>query len=488
VKRLGFGLFVSHHPALTVTSASFEGREVLCLGHIVDPKSPPHGNEEILQNLVVCSRTFEDLEKAAAELAGRWILFVSLNGQTRMYPDAVATKQAFYFTGTVNGELWIASQPGLLSRVLGLKKDPTILRQFHSHQFKSCWPGEATPYRNVRQLQPNHYLELQSGQAVRFWPCRDLKPCGLEEAARTIRDTLSAILLSLSLRRRLAMTLTAGYDSRVLFACSEKIRENMTFFSVSRPDSQYHDIAIPRRLMRQFGVKGEVLRAKKIDDRFYSVYRKNVDEMLWESGNIMINTCGRYGSDDWFVVTGNFAEIGRTWYYRRDGLAPTHINPETVSKLTGFEGNPIAIREFEKWLSEVPRDFNINILDLLLWEFRFYNWVSLALTGYDTVCEVIAPWNCRKVLETALKVGVEMRKEPFRLFRRIFELSDPELLKIPFNDSLRTRIRRAIEGQVHAGITRRFWEMRMQLAGFGRSSDQIPTSDNLLEKQREDHE
>ena len=485
VTRFGSHMFVSHHPSLAVTSACFEDREVLCLGHIFDPHFPLHKNEDVIKDILLRSRSMEDVETVIRELAGRWILFISLNGHTRMYPDAAGTKQAFYTTGTTNHEMWIASQPGLLSNVLSLTKNRSVLKRFYSHPFKNCWPGQATPYDNIRQLRPNHYLDLQSGHAVRFWPCKDLPHIELDAAANKIRETLSAILVSLSHRRRVAMTLTGGYDTRVLFACTEKIRKTLTFFVVVDPVTPYHDISIPKRLIRQFGLKGEIIRAEKFGKEFYSAYRKNVDEMLWEPGNIKICTFRRYG-DDWFVVSGNIAEIGRSWYYKKDGVGPRHITPEILAEVTGYRGNPIATEDFETFLSEIPKDINVNTLDLVLWEYRFGNWASLSLTAYDAVCEVIPVWNCRAVLETALAVEVGMRKEPFHLFRRICELCDPELLKIPFNDSLPTRISKLMNQHVHDGIMRRIkfgrTKLGMKLGGFGPYLDELPQMDTLLQQ------
>src|SRR3954469_9294683 len=98
---------IGFHQKLAVTKVVDSNRELVALGHLIDPAQPEADNEEVLQTLAGC-RTFDVLENQLAGLGGRWLLFSRIGDAIRLYPDAGGSKSVFYTVG------WVASQPGLL--------------------------------------------------------------------------------------------------------------------------------------------------------------------------------------------------------------------------------------------------------------------------------------------------------------------------------------------------------------------------------------
>lgn len=457
-------LWVAYHPSLNVTKAVDDNGEVLCLGHIFDPNHPSHTNQDIADSLVRSATSFMAFEHATAELSGRWILFVSIRGQARLYPDAGGTKSVFYTVSDLQSERWIGSQPRLISEAVTPTIDTETLETFCSGNVKNSWPGDITPYKNIRQLLPNHYVDLGSGEVRRFWPYGPLPHYDTDTAAQKIGETLSAILTSVVARRHVAMPLTGGYDSRVLLACSGERKKHIEFFAVTDPGTPSHDTSIPKRLMSSLGLKGHIFHAKRFDKAFWDIYRQNVAEMFWDKGSTKFFTFARYG-DGWFVATGNIAELIRRCSYYRDGIHPSAISPAALAEKAGYEGNPVAIQAFERWLCDVPQDLDMKVLDLFYWEHRVGNWISMGLTGLDTVCEVIPVYNCRTILEAGVMVDIAPRLEPYRLFRRICEMFEPVTASFPFNDGWRTRTSKRLSESFPAIAYRVLW-VRNFLAGF----------------------
>ena len=183
-------LLIGCHPELEVTTVSKQGRTVVCLGHILDPHSPGQGNSQVLERLLALSETFFDLEQALAKLGGRWVLFVSLLEKQRVYHDAGGLKSVFFYTDPSSQDLWVASQPGLFGDGLGLHPDEQLLKQFWETTSHNSWVCELTPYRHVRQLLPNHYLDIGRRTSARFWPSTSVAPQTLEEAAEKMADII----------------------------------------------------------------------------------------------------------------------------------------------------------------------------------------------------------------------------------------------------------------------------------------------------------
>lgn len=479
--KLARRLYVSFHPNLQVTQAAEGEREVLCLGHVFDPADPSKSNEEIVRRILSTTTTFVDFEERIYGLAGRWILFMRLDAQVRMYPDTGGSKSAFYTVGLRDGDLWIGSQPMLLGDALGLSVDHALVEEFHRHSVKNTWVGEITPYNHILQLLPNHYLDLMTGEATRFFSSYRCRNYDLNTAVQTIQQELSGILQAISSRRPTAVPLTGGHDSRALFACAGELRKTLQWFVITDPATPYHDVALPETISRRCQVPFVKIRAKRFTKEFREIMRTNLGDMYWEMGIPKMYTFGEF-DHRWFVATGNMGELIRRCSYYRNGVPPPSITPELLAEKSGYGGNPVAVRAFAKWMAGVPKNSNIHILDLFYWEHRIGNWVTMCCTGLDTVCEVIPIYNSRIVLETGLAVDTEYRKDPHEMFRELCRRFAPETAGFPFNDCLRSSAVKQLQQWIPVRISEKWRWARMKLAGFDIYDATQPASSLLRQR------
>jgi hypothetical protein len=411
----------------------------------------------------VNASTFGTVEEATASLGGRWLLLVRIGEESRLYPDATGTKSAFY-TVLENGAVWAASQPSLLAEALGVERDEESWRRFHSHATNaSSWPGEITPYRGVRQLLPNHYLDLRSGDVHRFWPKAPVAPQPLEQAARYVADRLHGAIAATVARGPVAMPLTGGYDSRTLFASAGSLRSTLLFFSIRGFHIPHHDFDLPKALARKFGVQLRIVPPQRYPQEFWDVLQQNVSRMWWDVSEYMMYTFGSLGVR--FVLHGMVSEIARCFYYE-DGKHPEYLTPESLANIARYQGHPMAIEAFSKWLAGVPGDSGINTLDLFYWEHRAGNWASMMCTAFDTLVEPIAPYNCRELLETALGVEVAHRRAPYALHREVCRVGAAATLEVPFNTSWLDDIHEAVRRWVPWRVQNAYRQARLRIAGF----------------------
>lgn len=407
--RASFASFVIRfNEKLPVTTAGRGDVEIALLGHVLDPLRPGRTNAEIVSGLSHSS-TFPALEDAWSGLAGRWAAFVRIGAELRLYPDAAGSKSVFH------SGAWMASQPGLLGY-----EPSTALDVFPG---ATNWPVGVTPFPGVRQLTPNHYLDLRNQREVRFAP-GPIRSVGLEEAAATIAELLQGTIHAIVRRGSVALPVTAGFDSRALLSAASPWWPDIDMFTVVDDDTPRHDRLIPRRLSR---IVGRPIR-EVVSDR---------------QDDVALNTCGLWRDPNEsrlaafeqaeFVLLGHVSEVLRCFYWK-DGQ-PRKVTPALLSGLAGFPG--ALESDFASWLDSCLDDTDIDLLDLFYWESRAGIWSSLCCTALDGYCDVISPFNCRRLLETGLGVPTHLRCTPYELHRR---LCRPELRMIPFNATCLERL------------------------------------------------
>jgi hypothetical protein len=137
---------------------------------------------------------------------------------------------------------------------------------------------------------------------------------------------------------------------------------------------------------------------------------------------------------DGFNLTGTLAEQLRCLYYPT-GDHP-RVTPEELCRRAGYAGCKIALGGFEKWWANFP-DTNVRPLELLYWEHKIGVWLSASLSYREALVDIIPPINCRHILEMGLGVDVTYRRRPHELFRRMYAMADPRLLRVPINTTRR---------------------------------------------------
>ena len=456
-------LKVTCHPQLPVASQT-EGRTVvLCLGDVFDPREARRDNAEIVAALAGASSDFAEFERASGDLSGRWLMFVTIGDQSRVYPDACGLKP-LYYTDAARHPLWLASQPDLLSRFVGASRDDARIAAFHSAPCGASWPGYLTPYPDLFQLWPNHYIDVRAGRPVRFWPREPIQSESLDRGARQVIESLRGTFQAAMHRRRLYVPLTGGYDTRLLYAVTKPWHDRIEHFLVTFPGIASHDRSIPRRLAKLGGVRYRVIRAPPCERELEAIYRANMAGMYLDPGREFIASVLDI-PEDVFIASGNAGEVGRCFYYK-DGRPQARLGGATLADLAGYPRNPVATEVFQHWLAGTPSGIGDNVLDLFYWEHRLGAWLGPGFTGYDTVRDVLAPFNHRALLATMLGVPVEYRRSPHQLFRRICELTFPETLQLPFNTSLTTRAVARLEQVVPWRVVRAIRGARRWLSGF----------------------
>jgi hypothetical protein len=412
-------LFLTAHSELEITQTVKEDKSITLLGYILDPNNPKFKNSDIIENLIHKLDDSDDFLESIDEFGGRWILIVNDGEQLRLFHDAAGLRQVFYTDPSRFSDICCASRPSLIAEVLKLEMAKDALEFMNSCEFRNnrqhWWPGDSSPYNEIRLLLPNHYLDLQTGQPQRYWPNKNLEKMPLREAVAESSRIIRGLMQSARHRFKLAIAMTAGWDSRVLLAASKDMRGDIYYFTSVywNTNIRSDDVTIPFRLLQKLGLKNNTIEyPERLNNKFKTIYNRNVIVAHDVYGFITQGLYENYPQDR-VCVKGDVAEISKC-HYRNPESRKKEITPRRLSKLTEMGTNPFAMKYFEQWLAGTNNSYNINLLDLFCWEQTMGSWVAMIQSECDIVQESFSPFNCRSLITTMLSVEEKYLRPPIR--------------------------------------------------------------------------
>ncbi|MEW5983874.1 MAG: hypothetical protein AB1806_16095 [Acidobacteriota bacterium] len=454
--RVGVGdtYCLTAHPDLGVAHATDGRKSVTLVGYMLDPAEPHAGNADVAEALVRKLQSCRGSWVHTADFGGRWILIVHDGRDTVLFHDAAGLRSVHYARAGETGATVCASRPSLIAETLGLERHEEAWDFVTSQDQDECdvyWmPGDTALYARTRCLLPNHYLDLRTGEAHRYWPDADLRSLPLADAVAESLRMLRGLVLGARHRSPLALSMTAGWDSRLMLSLAKALGRDLYCFTLAYPGSENsRDVRVPAALLARLGLEHTVVGyPAQINLDFKTTYQRNVAaeghaycadaQALYEH-----YPAGR------MCMTGDVAEIVKC-HYRPPAGRETPATATGLAELCGIRAHPFLLNAFETWLEgAVPR--NIPLLDLFCWEQFAGRKQALIRSQYDIVHDSFAPLNCRTLLVTMLSVSERYRCGPdFALLRTLVEELWRETLSVPVNPDERTQAKRVIRGVLDA--------------------------------------
>ena len=436
------------HPDLKTTVAEQQESKAILLGYFIDPYQPELNDEDILKRFVGTSESLNDICTGLETLTGRFVLIVKSRANLWMFHDPCALRQVNYCFDK-DGAMWCASQPETLAEQLGFKYDEEMVSYRNMLAFRSgreeFWIiNDRTPYREIKYLLPNHYLDLQNGTVHRYWPGTGcIGSLSVEESINLCRPILQNSIEAASKRFDLKMGISAGCDSRRSLAAAKDVNSKIYFFTHTPTAFKEVDMEIPALLLPKLGIKHHKIELGEMDNEFRKYYESSVAWAREKHGRIAYSALKHFGTEA-TVLNSNISEISQVYYW----LPKSRINGEGLAVATGLN-HPLAINEFDKWLEgakPVCEGAKMNILVLFDLELRS-RWIAAAISEYDIAYETFNPYNNRRLLQLELSVNERFRKGR-RLDFHIKQIRNmwPEVLMEPINP------KKGIQGKIKGFI------------------------------------
>jgi hypothetical protein len=449
--QLGESLYVTRHPDLPLVAARRGSTSATLLGYIINPYAPEKTDFDVMTGLVGAIRTLDDVPGAIEAMTGRFVLIVCVGKRSRLFQDAVGLRQVQYCRDP-DGAVWCASQAEMLAEKFGFCLDSEVLDYREIPVFKSgaaeFWlVNDRTPYREIRALLPNHYLGLESGHAVRYWPRRGCIPrLSIAESIKRCAPILTNSIKAASERFDLRMGVSAGCDSRKTLAATRECSNRIYYFShgVTEDTLKVSDVTVPARLLPKLGLQHHALPLRPMSDEFRALYEASATWAREKKGKNAYTLLTEFGSET-TVLNSNISEVAQSIYY----LPKARIDGRGLAGLTGV-CHPLAITEFQKWLDGAQPacdQAGIDVLALFFLEQRMARWAVAAFAEYDIAHETFNPYNNRHLHCLMLAVDEHYRRDRmWKVSLEQIKLLWPEVLSEPINpqDTPRAKIQQFI--------------------------------------------
>ncbi len=434
--RIGEEFFLSVHGDLELTHLEVDDGSLTLLGMAFDPASPSASNLEILKGLERATPTLARLVEEVDLLGGRWVLIWRRGEQLVVMHDACGQRQICFTRNAQPGQWMCGSEAALLALKLGLQMDPEAVEFIQSRKtdpMEIYWmPGDTTLYREIAALLPNHLLNVRDRQSKRYWPRSPGIPSPIDEALTRTESRLMGMMASAANRYPLVLSMTAGWDSRLILALNRASARIVQAFTISYPGSgiKAMDVVVPARLLNQLGMTHRVIEYPPLDNaEFREVFRHNnatANDVYCRDSQAL----HEHLEDGRVCVTGDAAEIFKCYYQAHQ---TDEISPKLLAKLSRLGMHPFVVNAFASWLV-TARGLPIDTLDLFCWEQMAGRWQAKVRAEYDIVQESFSPLNQRALLVDILGVDRALRQGPgFFFLQRLIERLWPEVLAEPIN-------------------------------------------------------
>lgn len=416
----------------TVRDGSSNDTWVAIYGEAIDLRYPSKKGQEIARDLADSLSQlellfFNDLDY----IGGRYIIIYSDNNNIKVLNDAAGLKTVFYSTCF-----------NYISSHVALIKD-NLIHHEHSEVFEfrkelaNGYPGIETPYENIKILTPNTLINKSLNKVVRYFPRENLENGQVDEVVDSVYGYLKSYLEGLLYRSKLAISLTAGRDSRVTLAVAKGLYDDITFFTYSGHPAHEIDVEIAKVITKKLGLNHIIIDKGLGDDEKEDFKRMNKvlsQNTYYNHSRQLAYKYHKIFSSPVVHIRSNLAEIGISWYQQGGKKDFKSIDEFTRIYRKGREDNEAIIKAFRKFAETVEIDklYNYDTYDMLYWEHRMGVWVSLVLLESDIAFDTHILFNARCILKLLMSVDFEKRIDSV-VFNRLIEKYMMELSNIPIN-------------------------------------------------------
>jgi len=434
--KVGNDLHITAHPDLTITTVKNDDLELALLGFMFDSRNYKSTNSDILNEIIKHNSTFDDIIKATSRYAGRWILIFTNNIEAKLLHDPGGLRQVFYTNYDSN--TWCSAQPHILAELLNIQEtNNSDLKEFqNSKQYslsENCWIGNSTIYQDIYHLYPNHYLNLRNCSFSRYWPNKNLEDLSIDKVTTQSSNILTELIKAASFRHKIAQTITAGWDTRLLLAASKSIKNDIYYYvhQFSNMDDEHEDIFIPNELSLQHNLKINIIDCTEYNLEFDKINKNNISIIQSEKKKLQhYNYFSQF--DNKLLISGNVSPLIKEQLPKVDKV--TALN---LARLLHLHNSKYAVREISKWLEKsinYSKKYKIDIEKLFYWEIRFGSWGPMFNSELDIAVEEFSPYNCRDLINVMLSIPIHYRTKPnVTIYSRVISNLWPELLDIPIN-------------------------------------------------------
>ena len=438
-KQEAFGDYIIYaHRDCPLAISPKTSRSVALIGHVVDPNRPDDTSADILNRFALLP-DLDGIPGLLYGLTGRFVLIIREGDRYYFYHDACGLKTVFYTHS--DGRFYAASQPLLLEYVMPLERSENYEQYISSRYVKNekghYIPAGATLHKGIRQLVPNHYLDVMRDHQIRYFPTKRLEKRDRLQAVRDYSEWMRKTMIAFGRHHKLALSMSGGLDSRIILSACRDFPGDIVLYSLIYHDlnEKSEDILIPASLSEKLGFEHILIDCnREPDEAFDRIYAGNIDAPHNHWGRAALGMLAGYPQDR-ISVKGNCSEISRCPYYKYSRPPRRPSTDFFVKTQKGWDDIPFIKTQINGWLENarmIKDDYGYELPDLFYWENGMGGWLARNHLEWDIVREEHFPFNSRALQDISLSVDYRYRGLPGNtFFMEVIRNLWPEVLQEP---------------------------------------------------------
>lgn len=422
-------LFVNYTEFTTVYHSVTEEFEAVIIGLCVDSYGLIKRENIVSEIIQLKERSIEAVYDYANRFGGKYVIIFSTPSGCYIFGDATCSIPINYSGNLKDGKICISPFDKLTADHFGYSPDMRLLQMRNSADPSQTMPGDLTPYKQIKALLPNQYLDMITGEVVRVKV--HLPKLSFDE----IID--HSVQISMNTAKEFAKyytlicPLTCGYDSRVVLSILQQINSDIECFTTafSPCEEKSEDIRIAR----------EICKNRKIQHKIFGYY-----DLPNEYLKAVNTLAGLVNSEQtikeaysYVAEAGNKARINGNIIGQIGKSSVMNCVPDSVvtaSFLTCkiHNSDRQCNDEMKKYIADMKKS-NDRICDLFAYENRCGRWGGQEEALYS-LCGMnsLNLFNCRQLILFWLSIPRKQRVNT-EIHLAMIQKTNPDLLNEPFN-------------------------------------------------------
>lgn len=420
---------INYTDATKIYHASGDGCEIVIIGLCVDSRGTLAREAIAYEIIHLSSHDIDTVYHFSDRLGGKYAIIYSNDEGCYAFGDATCSIPLNYSGSLESGEICISPFDKMTAEYFGYVPDPKLKQIREAADPAQTMPGDLTPYREVKALLPNQFLNLSNGKAVR-------QKAKIPELL--FKDVIDhSILISRNLAEEYAKyyevicPLTSGYDSRAVLAIQRQVSSNVACFTTrfSPSAEENADLQIAAEICNRKEIEYTVFGYNDPPAGFTEAVEKvsgliNSKQTIAEAYNYVL--C----AGEKARINGNI--IGQIGKSSVTNSVPNFLATAAFLSCKIHNRDKQCIDEMKTYIGELKKSGEA-ICDLFAWENRCGRWGGQEEALYS-ICGMnsLNVFNCRELILCWMAVPRKQRTQK-AIHREMIWQSEPDLLTEPFN-------------------------------------------------------
>ena len=423
-RKIIYKYYIAHSFNTQCEIISGKKAEIAVIGLCIPSSDDVPNWNEILDS----ANTLEEFLDIEKYMAGRYVLLVHIfNVGCYLIGDATGSIQINYCTESKN----ISSIEPLVARASNSKISPEKEAVFYSKTISHAMPGNITVYEDIYALLPNHYLNLDTFQAVRFRASSyPINSGDVESCCKKTVNMARYICEKMSQMYEFVCPVTGGRDSRVVLALLREKTHNLKAFTMhhSSMKSGHIDLIGASNLCKKLGQSHIIIPDVPLPPERVAFFDSLFGEDKYDKKLLVLGETIKSKFKGKTITNGDIiGHIGKVMSQK--DIPSKWMTLEYFRYKSHVFGSDKYLKD---WLDEAKNEANVELCDLYAWEQRMGRLACTILQMKDlNGVNELNFFNCREIISLWASIPRQFRKD-LVVHEYFLEQIEPTMNRIPY--------------------------------------------------------